>query len=247
MTSNLGFPGAPGRPRSPQVAGPPVVTPIDEEVAAEIRRRGPLRFDEVVDRALYDPVDGFFGAGSGAGRRGDFLTSPEVGPLFGAVIARALDTWWRDAGEPDPFVVVEAGAGVGTLAVAVLAASPACAPALRYVLVERSDALRERHREHLALETPAFAFAPDHRDEVETDDDLPEDLPTGPIVVSLSELPILDGPVVVLANELLDNLTFDLMERRDGRWHEVRVGIEDDALVEVLVPAVQPVLLDAPN
>ena len=220
------------------------------EVAARIAARGPVPFSEVVDLALYDEEHGFYAAGGSAGRRGDFLTSPEVGPLFGAVVARALDAWWHAAGEPDPYVVAEVGAGAGTLAVAVLAAQPACAPALRYVLVERSEALRERHRDHLSLETPAFAFAPDHRDDVELDDDLRrEDLPTGPIVVSLSDLPILDGPVVVLANELLDNLAFDLLERRDGRWHEVRVGVNDkgDQLVETLVPAAAPPLLDAPD
>ena len=57
-----------------------------------------------------------------AGRRGDFLTSPEVGPLFGAVLARALDAWWDELGRPDPFMVVEAGAGPGTLARSVLLA-----------------------------------------------------------------------------------------------------------------------------
>jgi SAM-dependent MidA family methyltransferase len=63
------------------------------------------------------------------------------------VLARALDTWWRELGEPHPFTVVEAGAGRGALAQAVLAAGPACAAsgALRYVAVERSAALRARH------------------------------------------------------------------------------------------------------
>jgi SAM-dependent MidA family methyltransferase len=44
---------------------------------------------------------------------------------------------------------------------------------------------------------------------------------------------------VVLANELLDNLPFDLLEYRDGRWQEVLVGAAaaGDGLVEVLVPA----------
>jgi len=92
--------------------------------------------------ALYQPELGFYEAGGAAGRRGDFLTSPEVGPLFGAVLARALDAWWRELGEPTPFTVVEAGAGRGTLASAVLAAAPACGVALRYVAVERSSALR---------------------------------------------------------------------------------------------------------
>lgn len=100
------------------------------------------RFDEYVERALYDPERGFYATGGRAGRRGDFLTSPEVGPLFGAVLAGALDTWWDDLGRPDPFTVVDAGAGPGTLARTVRLAAPACAAALRYVTVERSVSQR---------------------------------------------------------------------------------------------------------
>ena len=52
------------------------------EIAVErIRRAGPLRFDEVVDLALYAD-EGFFTVGGGAGRRADFITSPEVGSLY---------------------------------------------------------------------------------------------------------------------------------------------------------------------
>ena len=117
---------------------------VAESVAELARRHGPLRFDEVVELALYDPDGGFYEPGGGAGRRGaDFLTSPEVGPLFGAVVARALDGWWDELGEPDPFVVVEAGAGPGTLAAcASLAARrrPCCAGPARTCWCERSAA-----------------------------------------------------------------------------------------------------------
>ena len=58
--------------------------------------------------------------GGSAGRRGDFITSPEVGPLFGVVIARYLDAEWERIGRPDPFTVVDVGAGPGTLARSVL-------------------------------------------------------------------------------------------------------------------------------
>jgi SAM-dependent MidA family methyltransferase len=210
------------------------LNPLEERVAAEIRRRGPVPFSEVMESALYDAEDGFYASGGAAGRRGDFITSAEVGPLFGAVVARALDAWWRDAGAPDPYVVVEAGAGAGTLARAVLAAAPVCAGALRYVLVERSPALRRRHGEYLAVESTAFAFAPDRSED--DDETRALDVPTGPIVVSLAELPRVRADVV-LANELLDNLSFDLLERRDDEWWEVRVGLEGDELVEALVPA----------
>jgi SAM-dependent MidA family methyltransferase len=81
-----------------------------------------------MEAALYEPDAGFFARGHGAGRaRGDFVTSPEVGPLFGACVARALDRWWRDLGAPDPFVVLEAGAGPGRLCREVLRAEPECA------------------------------------------------------------------------------------------------------------------------
>lgn len=132
-----------------------------------------------------------------------------MGPLFGAVLARALDDWWVELGQPAPFTVVEAGAGRGALAKAVLAAAPACGPALRYVAVERSAALRGQH--------PAG---------VESAGSLPEEPFTG----------------VVLANELLDNLPFGLLERQAGGWAEVRVGAD---LAEVLVPVDAGPELDA--
>lgn len=104
-----------------------------------------MRVEEFVERALYGP-DGFYETGGRAGRRGaSFVTSVETGPLFGAVVAGALDAWWRDAGEPDEWVVVDAGAGPGTLARTIRAASPDCSDALRLVSVERSAAQRQLH------------------------------------------------------------------------------------------------------
>jgi SAM-dependent MidA family methyltransferase len=98
-----------------------------------------------MDLALYGP-SGFYTSGGGrAGRRGDFLTSPEVGPLFGAVVARYLDAEWERIGRPDPFTVVDAGAGPGTLARSVLAATPRCREALHYVAVEVSPAQQRSH------------------------------------------------------------------------------------------------------
>ena len=118
--------------------------------SARLRQRivaeGPQPFSAVMELGLYDPEVGFYATGGRAGRRGDFLTSPEVGPLFGAVVARALDAWWDDAGRPTPWTVVDAGAGPGALARSLLAAAPRCLAALQVVLVERSPAQRARMR-----------------------------------------------------------------------------------------------------
>lgn len=73
-----------------------------------------VRFDAYMDRCLYGS-DGFYTGSGEAGRRGDFLTSPEVGPLFGAVLTRAIAQWWNEAGRPEPFTVYDVGCGPGTL------------------------------------------------------------------------------------------------------------------------------------
>jgi SAM-dependent MidA family methyltransferase len=101
-----------------------------------------------MDTALYG-ADGFYNVRGRAGRRGDFITSPEVGPLFGAVVAQYLDAEWQRLGCPGEFAFVDAGAGPGTLARSVLAAGPACQRALRYLAVEVSAPQREEHPEQV--------------------------------------------------------------------------------------------------
>ncbi len=114
-------------------------------MAGWLSERLPLRFDAYQQAALYDPDHGFYGAGRGraGGRGGDFLTSSEVGPLFGAVLARYIDGVWTLLGSPRHFTVVEVGAGRGTLARSILAAQPQSEP--DYVAVEVSAALRAEH------------------------------------------------------------------------------------------------------
>ncbi len=211
------------------------MTALDDVIADRVARFGSLRFDEYVDLALNHPSGGFFAAGGRAGRaEGDFITSPEVGPLFGAVVARRLDARWEELGHPDPFVVVEAGAGRGALAISVLAAAPRCAHALRYVLVESSPALREAQSRHLALVHPFEVLGPDS----DPEDGRPAPgAGTGPLVCSLEDLPAQRVDGVVLANELLDNLPFRLLERGEDGWLEVRVALDAGRLVELPVGA----------
>lgn len=196
----------------------------------------------MVEVALYNAEGGFFATGGGAGRSGrDFLTSPEVGPLFGILIARAIDRWWDDLGRPDPFVVIEAGAGRGTLARSVLLASPRCAKALRYVLVERSAVLRDEQRSILPVEPLEDVLGPVRTGASDEADENPQRVTgIGPLLTSIEALPTVDCVGVVFANELLDNLPFDVVEHTSSGWAEVRVGISGVTpaeFCEILVPA----------
>jgi len=122
-----------------------VPSAADEISAAIAAAGGAIPFSEYMRLALYGE-GGFYTTSGRAGRRGgDFITSPEVGPLFGTVIARTLDAWWKELGSPSRFDVVECGAGPGTLARSILAAQPECATAMHYVAVEISASQRALH------------------------------------------------------------------------------------------------------
>ena len=112
--------------------------------AAIVAAGGAISFEQYMGLALYGE-GGFYQDGGKAGRRGDFITSPEVGPLFAAVIARYLDDCWNELGCPSTFDVVEFGAGPGTLARGIFDAQPKCMSALKYVAVEISEAQRALH------------------------------------------------------------------------------------------------------
>lgn len=166
---------------------------VSTELREEIQGAGPISFERLVDTALYHPTCGFYATVGSAGRRGDFITSPEVGPLFGAVIAKALDRWWDGLGSPEVFRVVEAGAGPGTLARAIALARPACSAALDYTMVELSLSQREQH--------PVSASGITFR--------------TAPV------WPENGSAHVALANELLDNLPCRIAELTSTGWQEI--------------------------
>jgi len=104
------------------------------------------------------------------------------------------------------------------------------------VLVERSAARREEQRDRLRLEPADEALGPFARES-------PQDSPapvsgSGPVFVSLDELPALELTGVVFANELLDNLPFGIAQSDGHAWSEVRIALDAHGeLVEVLVPA----------
>lgn len=116
-----------------------------ESITAAISAAGgAISFEQYMGLALYGN-GGFYQDGGKAGRRGDFITSPEVGPLFAAVVARYLDNYWNELGCPDSFDVVEVGAGPGTLARGIFDAQPKCLSVMKYVAVEISESQRAMH------------------------------------------------------------------------------------------------------
>jgi SAM-dependent MidA family methyltransferase len=166
-------------------------------LAARIREAiadagGWISFARYMEMVLYEPGLGYYSAGArklGAG--GDFVTAPEVAPVFSACMAGQCAEILAGQGGGD---VLELGAGTGAMAAAMLSEfeSLGTLPG-RYLILDLSADLRERQRATLSAAVPRLL----HR--VEWLERLPEGF---------------EG--VVVANEVLDALPVDRFVWRDG-------------------------------
>ena len=163
---------------------------------------GVIRFDRFMQMALYEPGLGYYAAGLAKfGAAGDFVTAPEISPLFGDCLARQLDALTAQGCAPR---VLEFGAGNGRLCARLVAALPALE---RYQILELSADLRARQQAYLDSVLDADAFA-----RLEWLDRLPS---------------AFDG--IVIANEVLDAMPVRLAEKHD-EWFELGVACRDGAL-----------------
>ena len=196
-------------------------------IRGEIEANGPITFARFMELALYDPDGGYYrSAEAHPGRAGDFLTAPELHPIFGDAVAAQLAEVWERLDRPDPFTVAEHGAGTGALAEAVLRRLDRSGSALlgvvRYIPVEIEPRRVTTFTDRLAAagfgDRMGFAV-------------------TGPFTG------------VVLANEVLDALPVHRIALRDGRVMERFVGIDDrgafgDVWGEPSTPAIAGRLAD---
>ena len=183
---------------------------LQTRVAQAVRQAdGWLPFDRFMAMALYEPALGYYanhtpklghwpaadGAPEDAGS--DFVTAPELTPIFGRTLARAVAEALSATGTDE---VWEFGAGTGALAGQMLGALQTLgALPRRYTIVDLSGSLRERQRERLAA----------WGDRVQWVDRLPD---------------ALRG--VIVGNEVLDAMPVQLLHRIQGVWHERGVGLD---------------------
>ncbi|MGH8194462.1 MAG: class I SAM-dependent methyltransferase [Woeseiaceae bacterium] len=163
---------------------------------------GSISFAEFMQWVLYAPGLGYYNAGAAKfGAGGDFVTAPEVSPLFGRVLARQCASVLQQFPVPQ---VLELGAGSGALAVQMLRAlSDFGLEPARYAILEVSPDLKERQERLIRGELPAL------RTRVEWSAELPEHF---------------DG--VVVANEVADALPVERFQKDGNRVLQMRVTTE---------------------
>jgi SAM-dependent MidA family methyltransferase len=205
---------------------------VRDRIVREIGESGPMPFDRFMEVALYDPDGGYFATGPlRSEREGDFLTSPEVSPLFGETLARFVAAERDRIGEP--FSVVEVAAGTGSLLRPLL---DALADPVAAVAVEVSASARRRLGEAVpeAVVVDAFDAVLDPLRGVVIANELLDNLPAAVAVRrggGWMERAVIVGD---------DGLGYAEVEARPevASWADLHAGsVTDDGVVEVQLAA----------
>lgn len=163
---------------------------------------GVISFQRYMELALYAPGLGYYAAGSVKfGEEGDFITAPEISPLFSQTLANAILPVLNDEQ-----IILEVGAGRGRMAADILAyLKQKNKLPKEYWILELSADLRERQKVTIEETIPEFV------ENIKWLDVLPDQF---------------SG--VVLANELLDAMPVQLFQKKENDINEVNVVWKDD-------------------
>lgn len=175
-------------------------------IKREIATTGSIAFSRYMQLALYAPGAGYYSAGAQKlGSGGDFITAPEISPLFSRCIARQCA---QVLGTLDEKNIIEFGAGSGRMAIDILLEleSMQCLPH-RYRIIDTSAELKQRQQQAIAQHIPHLAHLVDWLDQLPDNDSL-------------------EG--IVLANEVLDAMPVELFRMTDNGPRDVHVRTNDN-------------------
>lgn len=183
---------------------------LSEIIISKIQNEGPISFRDFMEMSLYYPELGYYTSVSDKiGTEGDYYTSSNLTPLFGAMIGLRLEKMWEVTGK-GAFTIVEYGAGTGRLCHDILAClknNPEFYEKLKYCIIEKSPVMREREKACL-------------NEKVSWHD-------------TIRDIPELTG--CILSNELVDNFAIHQVIMEDNLM-EIFVDYKD-GFVELLKPA----------
>lgn len=187
-------------------------------IAQQIQANGRLTFAEFMALALYQPDYGYYvRRAAQIGAQGDFFTSPHLGADFGEMLAEQFVQMWQILGQPQPFTLVEMGAGQGLLASDIVAYLERCCPdcfaALNYIIVEKVSTLIQAQKRQLR---PWI----DRGLSVEWR--------------SLTEIQPNSITGCFYSNELVDALPVHQIRVHQGQLQEVYVGWQNESFVEIV-------------
>ncbi len=177
---------------------------LGDAIAAMVAHDGPITLETYISLCLSHPKHGYYMTRDPFGRRGDFITAPEISQIFGELLGLWMTEAWRACGCPAPARLVELGPGRGTLMSDVLRVGRVAPPFLDQIsvhLVETSPVLRGVQEKTLQGAVPPISWSAD-----------------------VAEVP--PGPAFIVANEFFDALPVRHFVKSASGWRERLVGVD---------------------
>jgi SAM-dependent MidA family methyltransferase len=213
------------------------VNVLREKIELEICERGPIPFSRYMERCLYDPELGYYSRNAAQfGKAGDFYTSSDIHAVFGRLLTRQFDEMWRVLGSPEKIALVELGPGRGLFAQDVLDWSEKKFPdffrALRYVLNERSPALRQQIQTTLSrhFESGRAVLASNKESVEESNGKSTTSIVPQGAAHDWALAP--EVPIIIFANEFFDALPVEILSPQGS----LRIDTRDGRFVETWAP-----------
>ena len=200
---------------------------------------GWMPFDQWMSQALYTPGLGYYSNLHGLGLSGDFITAPEISPLFSRVIAKQIMSVLSDMESPE---ILEFGAGSGAMAAEIMAELERQGQLPdSYNILEVSAGLKVRQRELLGERIPHLV------DRINWLDTMPETPFQGVVVanevmdaIPVERFVVRRGAAIALGVSIDENGILVMREHPDGMAVELPAEIDMESMDDGYVSEVRP-------
>ena len=162
-----------------------------------------LPLDKFIDLSLYNKKFGYYMKKNPFGKKGDFITAPNISRLFSEMIAIWIIKFWQSLGSPKKFNLIELGAGNGEMMKIIIESFqnfPSFLESCNFVIFEKSPTLIKIQKKKLGKNK----------------------------IVWISELKkVKKNPAIFIGNEFFDAIPIKQFKRKKGIWFENYVNLEN--------------------
>ena len=184
-----------------------------KHIKNRIALKGPLSVSDYMREALFNSEHGYYMTGDPLGKRGDFITAPEISQMFGELIGLWCAVMWERMGSPEKINLIEMGPGRGTLIADALRATsniPGFFDSINIHMIEISPSLKKRQQRNLQVLNCNIQWHENFQD-------------------------VSEGPLILIANELFDVLPIRQFVKSTNGWFERKIGCNGQSQLEWVV------------
>ncbi len=169
----------------------------------KIKKSGEIPLDKFIDLSLYNKKIGYYMKKNPFGKKGDFITAPNISRLFSEMIAIWIISFWKNLGSPRNFNLIELGAGNGEMMKVLLESFqnfPSFLESCNIIIHEKSPILIRIQKEKLSKSK----------------------------IIWVSQLnKIKKNPSIFIANEFFDAMPIKQFRKQRNIWYEKFVNFEN--------------------